>query len=92
TLDNNDGRYVNTYGFQSQSFSAYLIQAIVRDHEAALPGPQLDQGRSIRGEGSGIWGSGMAIGGSVTTACLPSTETLQSSTPMCRCRHSQAIL
>lgn len=27
TLDNNDGRYVNTYGYQSQSFSAYLIQA-----------------------------------------------------------------
>jgi putative urate catabolism protein len=27
TLDNNDGRYVNTYGFQSQSFSAYLTQA-----------------------------------------------------------------
>lgn len=27
TLDNNDGRYVNTYGFQSPSFSAYLIQA-----------------------------------------------------------------
>lgn len=27
TLDNNDGRYVNTYGYQSPSFSAYLIQA-----------------------------------------------------------------
>ncbi|WP_445505155.1 allantoinase PuuE [Microvirga sp. G4-2] len=27
TLDNNDGRYVNSYGFQSQSFSSYLIQA-----------------------------------------------------------------
>jgi putative urate catabolism protein len=27
TLDNNDGRYVNSYGFQSPSFSAYLIQA-----------------------------------------------------------------
>lgn len=24
TLDNNDGRYVNTYGFQSPSFSSYL--------------------------------------------------------------------
>lgn len=28
TLDNNDGRYVNTYGYQSPSFSAYLIQAL----------------------------------------------------------------
>lgn len=27
TLDNNDGRYVNTFGYQSPSFSAYLIQA-----------------------------------------------------------------
>lgn len=27
TLDNNDGRYVNTYGFQSESFSAYLTRA-----------------------------------------------------------------
>lgn len=27
TLDNNDGRYVNTYGFQSESFSAYLHRA-----------------------------------------------------------------
>ncbi|MCM3659788.1 allantoinase PuuE [Georgenia satyanarayanai] len=27
TLDNNDGRYVNGYGFQSESFSAYLKQA-----------------------------------------------------------------
>ncbi|NEI74484.1 allantoinase PuuE [Rhizobium lusitanum] len=27
TLDNNDGRYVNTYGYQSPSFSAYLTQA-----------------------------------------------------------------
>lgn len=27
TLDNNDGRYVNTYGYQSASFSAYLVQA-----------------------------------------------------------------
>lgn len=27
TLDNNDGRYVNTYGFQSESFSAYLGRA-----------------------------------------------------------------
>jgi putative urate catabolism protein len=26
TLDNNDGRYVNTFGYQSPSFSAYLIQ------------------------------------------------------------------
>ncbi|NEC14144.1 allantoinase PuuE [Streptomyces sp. SID8014] len=28
TLDNNDGRYVNTYGFQSESFSAYLTRAL----------------------------------------------------------------
>jgi len=27
TLDNNDGRYVNTYGFQSESFSSYLTRA-----------------------------------------------------------------
>lgn len=27
TLDNNDGRYVNTFGFQSESFSAYLTRA-----------------------------------------------------------------
>ena len=27
TLDNNDGRYVNTFGYQSPSFSSYLIQA-----------------------------------------------------------------
>jgi putative urate catabolism protein len=27
TLDNNDGRYVSPYGYNSQSFSAYLIQA-----------------------------------------------------------------
>jgi putative urate catabolism protein len=27
TLDNNDGRYVNPYGYGSPSFSAYLIQA-----------------------------------------------------------------
>jgi putative urate catabolism protein len=27
TLDNNDGRYVSPYGFNSPSFSAYLIQA-----------------------------------------------------------------
>jgi peptidoglycan/xylan/chitin deacetylase (PgdA/CDA1 family) len=27
TLDNNDGRYVNSYGFQAPSFSAYLIDA-----------------------------------------------------------------
>src|SRR5690606_18389530 len=27
TLDNHDGRYVNTFGYQSPSFSAYLIQA-----------------------------------------------------------------
>jgi putative urate catabolism protein len=27
TLDNNDVRYVNSYGYQSLSFSAYLIQA-----------------------------------------------------------------
>lgn len=28
TLDNNDGRYVNTFGFQSESFSAYLIRGL----------------------------------------------------------------
>src|SRR5690606_35242414 len=28
TLDNNDGRYVNTYGFQSESFSAYLGRSL----------------------------------------------------------------
>jgi peptidoglycan/xylan/chitin deacetylase (PgdA/CDA1 family) len=28
SLDNNDGRYVNTYGFQSESFSAYLLRAM----------------------------------------------------------------
>ncbi|WP_029391093.1 allantoinase PuuE [Streptomyces xiaopingdaonensis] len=28
TLDNNDGRYVNTYGFQSESFSSYLTRAL----------------------------------------------------------------
>ncbi|MBY4128158.1 allantoinase PuuE [Rhodococcus fascians] len=28
TLDNNDGRYVNTYGFQAQSFSGYLHNAL----------------------------------------------------------------
>lgn len=28
TLDNNDGRYVNSYGFQSESFSAYLSRAL----------------------------------------------------------------
>ncbi|GAA5040076.1 putative urate catabolism protein [Thermocatellispora tengchongensis] len=28
TLDNNDGRYLNTYGFQSESFSAYLRRAL----------------------------------------------------------------
>ena len=27
TLDNNDGRYVSPYGYNSQSFSGYLIQA-----------------------------------------------------------------
>jgi peptidoglycan/xylan/chitin deacetylase (PgdA/CDA1 family) len=27
SLDNNDGRYVNPYGYASPSFSAYLIQA-----------------------------------------------------------------
>lgn len=27
TLDNNDGRYLNSYGFQSESFSAYLDRA-----------------------------------------------------------------
>lgn len=27
TLDNNDGRYVSPYGYNSQSFSTYLIQA-----------------------------------------------------------------
>jgi putative urate catabolism protein len=27
TLDNNDGRYVSSYGYNSQSFSEYLIQA-----------------------------------------------------------------
>ena len=27
SLDNNDGRYVSAYGYNSQSFSAYLIQA-----------------------------------------------------------------
>ncbi|EOE6872660.1 polysaccharide deacetylase [Klebsiella pneumoniae] len=27
TLDNNDGRYVNSYGFQAPNFSDYLIQA-----------------------------------------------------------------
>lgn len=34
TLDNNDGRYVNTYGFQSESFSRYLgnaLQLLVRE-------------------------------------------------------------
>ncbi|MEU4892577.1 allantoinase PuuE [Streptomyces sp. NPDC044780] len=28
TLDNNDGRYLNTYGFQSESFSRYLLRAL----------------------------------------------------------------
>lgn len=28
TLDNNDGRYLNTYGFQSESFSTYLIRGL----------------------------------------------------------------
>ncbi|WP_433444425.1 allantoinase PuuE [Nonomuraea sp. CA-141351] len=28
TLDNNDGRYLNTYGYQSESFSAYLRRAL----------------------------------------------------------------
>lgn len=38
TLDNNDGRYVNTYGFQSESFSAYLGRAfdlLLREGEHA---------------------------------------------------------
>lgn len=39
TLDNNDGRYVNTYGYQSPSFSAYLIQAFdfLRREAAVTP-------------------------------------------------------
>jgi putative urate catabolism protein len=28
TLDNNDGRYVNTFGFQSETFSSYLTRAL----------------------------------------------------------------
>lgn len=40
TLDNNDGRYVNTYGFQMSSFSEYLRSAfdlLYREGEAGQP-------------------------------------------------------
>ncbi|MDF2797631.1 MAG: hypothetical protein K0R85_375 [Devosia sp.] len=41
TLDNNDGRYVNTYGYQSPSFSAYLIQAFDFLREEASHTPRM---------------------------------------------------
>ncbi|MGW0805099.1 allantoinase PuuE [Nonomuraea sp. NPDC002799] len=39
TLDNNDGRYLNTYGYQSESFSAYLCRALdlLREEGADRP-------------------------------------------------------
>lgn len=41
TLDNNDGRYVNTYGFQSESFSAYLIRAFDLLYEEGRTAPKM---------------------------------------------------
>lgn len=41
TLDNNDGRYVNGYGFQSESFSAYLTQAFDLLHTEGDVAPKM---------------------------------------------------
>ncbi|MBN0040808.1 allantoinase PuuE [Cellulosimicrobium cellulans] len=41
TLDNNDGRYVNTYGFQSESFSAYLTRALEQLLEEGAERPRM---------------------------------------------------
>lgn len=41
TLDNNDGRYVNGYGFQSESFSAYLTQAFDLLHAEGADRPKM---------------------------------------------------
>lgn len=41
TLDNNDGRYVNGYGFQSESFSTYLTQAFDLLHAEGARAPKM---------------------------------------------------
>lgn len=41
TLDNNDGRYVNGYGFQSESFSAYLRKAFDLLYEEGADRPKM---------------------------------------------------
>ncbi|WP_086151064.1 MULTISPECIES: allantoinase PuuE [unclassified Cellulosimicrobium] len=41
TLDNNDGRYVNTYGFQSESFSAYLTRGLEQLLEEGADSPKM---------------------------------------------------
>jgi putative urate catabolism protein len=41
TLDNNDGRYVNGYGFQSESFSAYLRQCFDLLHAEGADAPKM---------------------------------------------------
>ena len=41
TLDNNDGRYVNSYGFQAPNFSDYLIQAFDLLYREGLQQPKM---------------------------------------------------